>query len=103
LNKSDLVDCLAEYIPDFLQKVVHVWSKDSFDFVTHVAKSGGYIKSDDVDIDLLDYFHSHGSIYSGMHDGDEVVAFPSDLIDLFLKFDQDTQLKKHIAQNDEWV
>ncbi|WP_087972015.1 SEC-C metal-binding domain-containing protein [Oceanobacillus rekensis] len=103
LKKADLILLLQQRIPEYLEKIYHLWGSERFKLVMKIASNGGYITAPDLTIDQINYFRGNGLIYTGTLEGKKVWAVPEELIESILAMKSNVLIRGILNRNTEWI
>jgi len=103
LNKSDLVQCLSEKIPNNIDHILKLFDLKRYEVVQQVIDSGGMIRLEGLYTDEFFepyYYQDHGLLFVDW--AARTVHMPKEIAEKLKRIDQVT-LRHALRRNSEWV
>ncbi len=104
LNKDELSKRLVEFIPKKIEGILNTFDKERYNLLKKIIMNNGYIKATDTDIDIskIYYLRSYGLIFSGLLNGEKILAMPIELIETFKTHDT-LEYRRIVDRNTLWI
>ncbi|MFD0961019.1 YecA family protein [Paenibacillus chungangensis] len=102
LNKSALVDVIAQTIAERLSEVLHSLSLKQYQLLQAVVRNGGHTEMEMNWESELDLLLLRGLLYTGKWNGKNSVVAPQEVLETFCKLDS-AAYEAVIRRNWEWI
>ncbi|QQY80055.1 SEC-C motif-containing protein [Keratinibaculum paraultunense] len=104
LNKDELSKRLVELMPKKIEVILNTFDKERYNLLKKIIMNNGYIKVTDTDIDVskIYYLRSYGLIFSGLLNGEKILAMPIELMEVFKAYDT-LEYRKIVNRNTLWI
>jgi len=103
LKKDKLIDLLVEEIPHYLERIYLLWDHERFHLLTNIAGKEGRSKALNIEDQQIRYFRANGLIYTGVHEGEKILAVPTELIEQINALKSNVEARGTIKRNTEWI
>ncbi len=103
LKKAELIILLEEKIAESLESIPLNWDNERFKLLMDVAESGGMMPAPDLEAQQIEYFRGTGLIYSGIVEGEPVLAVPDELVEKVTELKNSIHIRSAVSKNTEWI
>ncbi|MBP3950220.1 YecA family protein [Bacillus suaedae] len=103
LKKAELVALFSEVIPTKVEEIFSVWDQERLGLIRKLIRQGGLVPAAEVEVKAVDSLCLSGLVFSGMNDGQEVLAIPADLIEIIQSLEVSEVLLEKMTRNSEWI
>ncbi|MCP1158228.1 YecA family protein [Bacillus infantis] len=103
LKKAELIILLQEKIAENLESIPLNWDSERFQLLLDIAESGGLMPAPHIEAQQIEYFRGTGIIYSGIIEGEPVLAVPNELIDKVKELKNSIHIRSAVNKNTEWI
>jgi hypothetical protein len=103
LRKAELVDLLAEKIPEQIKQTCMLFDEAPFDLLMTLAQNGGQANAEKITHAQAEAWRQTGLLFTGTIEGQRKLLMPQDLVDPVLEFSTDREVKASVKRNREWI
>ncbi|MGD6854281.1 YecA family protein [Bacillus infantis] len=103
LKKAKLIILLQEKIAENLESIPLNWDSERFQLLLDIAESGGLMPPPHIEAQQIEYFRGTGIIYSGIIEGEPVLAVPKELIEKVKELKNSIHIRSAVNKNTEWI
>jgi SEC-C motif len=103
LKKAELIFLLEEKIAESLESIPLNWDSERFKLLLDIAESGGMMPAPDLEAQQIEYFRGTGLIYSGIVEGEPVLAVPHELVEKVSELKNNIHIRSAVSKNTEWI
>lgn len=102
LNKAELIDALAESIPDYYRAILYSLDQGRYDYLRLMAEYSGIIPDMGISLDNIYALMYKAIAFPGTYDGKKILYAPREFIDAFNRINGD-ELRNAVKRNTEWI
>src|SRR5699024_3372468 len=103
LRKAELVDLLAEKIPEQIKQTCMLLDEAPFDLLMTLAQNGGQANAEKITHAEAEAWRQTGLLFTGTIEGQRKLLMPQDLVNPVLELSTDREVKASVKRNREWI
>lgn len=103
LNKAELIEVIQQYLLEHIKEIVSHMDQNQFSLVKNIVQNNGFITHPHLDIEQISYLQTLGIIFPGIHNGQQILAVPTELITPLQTLVNDSSIFSQVKRNTEWI
>ena len=103
LRKAELVDLLAEKIPEHVGQTCLLLDDGQFEFLLTIARNGGQVNAENITLSQAQAWCETGILFTGTVGNQRMLLMPEDLVEPVLALTADRSVKGAVKRNSEWI
>src|SRR5699024_2027730 len=103
LRKAELVDLLAEKIPEHVGQTCLLLDDGQFEFLLTIARNGGQVNAENITLSQPQAWCETGILFTGTVGNQRMLLTPEDLVEPVLALTADRSVKAAVKRNSEWI